>query len=173
MKSTLILTTAAAALGLSLAAMPAAASVVVPSSGSSSYDIEFFTDGAPIALIDGAAESEFSLTLAVASDVTYSILDCCIIGDTYDAVIDGSVTAWDTESGLPGSSFLGTLTTTLGPGSYTFGAIIDASGSGFALPAGATASFDIVASQIPVPAAGFLLIGGLGGLAALRRRKTS
>ena len=32
-------------------------------------------------------------------------------------------------------------------------------------------SFDQVAAPIPLPAAGFLLIGALGGLAALRRRK--
>ena len=34
-------------------------------------------------------------------------------------------------------------------------------------------SFDQVAAPVPLPAAGFLLIGALGGLAALRRRKAA
>ncbi|WP_375175817.1 VPLPA-CTERM sorting domain-containing protein [Pseudooceanicola sp.] len=33
--------------------------------------------------------------------------------------------------------------------------------------------FDVTVSSVPVPAAGFLLIGGLGALAATRRRKKS
>ena len=31
--------------------------------------------------------------------------------------------------------------------------------------------FRVDVSQVPVPAAGFLLVGGLGAMAALRRRK--
>lgn len=41
-------------------------------------------------------------------------------------------------------------------------------------PTGADrAAFEFQVAPVPVPAAGFLLIGALGGLAALRRRKTA
>jgi hypothetical protein len=38
--------------------------------------------------------------------------------------------------------------------------------------AGAGFDFDVTAAAVPVPAAGFLLVGALGGLVALRRRKS-
>ena len=37
----------------------------------------------------------------------------------------------------------------------------------------ASGGFDVTISAVPVPAAGFLLVGALGGLVALRRRKTA
>lgn len=161
-----------AALGLG-AALPAAASTAV-GPGASSYSVEWATDGGTIADIDGSGESDFSLSvgLGTVATVSYSILDCCIVGDTYDATIDGGVVAWDTEGFTgPGGLWEGTLTTMLAAGTYIFDAIIDASGSGFILPAGGTASFDVSISAVPLPAGGLLLIGGLGGLVALRRRK--
>jgi len=36
---------------------------------------------------------------------------------------------------------------------------------------GADALYDLKISAVPIPAAGFMLLGGIGGLAALRRRK--
>jgi hypothetical protein len=39
------------------------------------------------------------------------------------------------------------------------------------LAGGASDAFVNLPSSVPVPAAGFLLIGALGGLAALRRRR--
>ncbi|MEQ3711187.1 MAG: VPLPA-CTERM sorting domain-containing protein [Tateyamaria sp.] len=37
---------------------------------------------------------------------------------------------------------------------------------------GAVALYDLKISAVPIPAAGFMLLGGLGGMAALRRRKS-
>lgn len=48
---------------------------------------------------------------------------------------------------------------------WSWGEAYDAGG------AGPFINFSLKASEVPVPAAGFLLLGGLGGLAAMKRRK--
>ena len=52
---------------------------------------------------------------------------------------------------------------------FTFGNVVDAPTNGDGI---ANIDFQVVAA-VPVPAAGFLLFGALGGLAALRRRKST
>ncbi len=54
--------------------------------------------------------------------------------------------------------------------SITFGKVLDTGEQG---QGKANIDFAVEASVVPLPAAGFLLIGAIGGLAALRRRKTT
>jgi hypothetical protein len=53
----------------------------------------------------------------------------------------------------------------------TFGNVFDTIPDGFT--GQANIDFQVTAAAVPLPAAGFLLLGALGGLAALRRRKST
>jgi hypothetical protein len=92
----------------------------------------------------------------------------------------GSLAAWDLvggvtniNGGVPVSGSKSFNVTGVGPWKYIL--FVDNSKSVFPT-SGTTDGFDIDAfkvSVVPVPAAGFLLLAGLGGLAAMRRRKAS
>jgi hypothetical protein len=68
------------------------------------------------------------------------------------------------RAGYAGGTFAGIITQSI---KFYIGLGNDAQG----VADGALASVDI--APVPVPAAGLLMLGGLGGLAALRRRKTA
>ena len=72
----------------------------------------------------------------------------------------------DAGSALGGSFSLGNLT-----GAVTF--VFDSVAGNFGVNPDEVATWDLEVSQVPLPAAGFLLIAGLGGLGALRRKKRS
>ncbi len=112
-----------------------------------------------------------SLTVAKASTVTFSVVDCCLIGDAFALLVDGASVAWDsiTNPGGVGGNFAASVDLLLAAGAHTFDLTVtaDCCGGG----GGTWATTPV--SAVPVPAAGLLLLGSLGGLVAMRRRKTS
>lgn len=121
--------------------------------------------------------------------LTISIQDCCIVGDVYEAVLDG--TSLGTTSAVPlyGSTLsTGTFSLFAGAGSHTLGiADIPLSYIGYADPYGggtvlsslSPAGVDVTVTSTPVPepSSASLLSSGLFGLFLLagwethRRRK--
>ena len=111
------------------------------------------------------------------------------VGDSFTSVVN-TLGPWPAELDFNFSSALGTAAGSAGfvaAGSATAGIAFSNVFSGgksvyaFFDDSGATQDRDWddmvvridVLSQVPVPAAGFLLLGGLGGLAALKRRKAA
>jgi len=125
--------------------------------GSHGLGVAGFLDGP---YIDGALGNDL-LTLSFNqtvdfSEVAFSFWDSW---DSFDLFIDGELVSPEERSGpnpYPLSGLSGT--------SISFGA--DAWNDSYKLAS-------ITVAPVPVPAAGLMLLGGLGGLAALRRKKKS
>lgn len=128
----------------------------------------------------GSPTSGSNWTFTLASGAHFSVVDCCIVGDTY--TLSGSVTgttSFYAGTGIQadGTAFYGTSWSSaawskidkyLGPGSYAIGITGDGVGG---IPAGLGVRLD---STVPEPAVWGLMIGGFGMVgAAMRRRITS
>jgi hypothetical protein len=168
---------AKAALLAAVLATPAAAAVVVPGSGTTNYEFDWFGGLGQIDGIDLTFEDTWSLTLATASTVSFTATDDFVVGDAFELLLDGLITPWTTTGITSGGFFQGTFLAPLTAGSYLFSlqvsqlAIDTANGAPFRT-GGALASFSVTPTVVPLPAGGILLIGALGMLAALRRRKS-
>lgn len=175
--SSLSMLAKSAALAAVLAA-PASAAVVVPDSGTTNYSFQWVGGVGPIDLIGGANESEWSLNLATASTVSFTATDGFVVGDTFELLLGGLVSPWTTIGTSSGGFFQATFLAPLSAGSYLFSlrvaerAINPETGRPFQT-GGGFASFTVTPTVVPLPAAGLLLIGALGSLVALRRRKTA
>ena len=161
---------AKSALLAAVLATPAAAAVVVPDSGPSQYFFEW-TDGlGPIDGIESGTETQWSLMLTTESTVTFTATDDLEPGDAFGLLLGGLSTPWMSE-GVSGDYFQGTYSAVLNAGSYLFSLEVTHGAEGFT-SGGAYAAFDVVPTPVPLPAGGLLLMGALGGLAVLRRRKS-
>ena len=107
------------------------------------------------------------ITVSRDSFIDFSVLDCCITGDAFALVLDGSVVAWDTEGTTgPGGLFEGAATIFLSAGAHTIDLLItaDCCGAGFG-------TWEASAARVPVPASLPLLLIALGSVAYIRRKQ--
>jgi len=154
-------------------AAPASAAVVVPDTGTTDYLFQWTGGLGPITSIQGENGAfDWSLTLAVESDVTFTVTDDYVAGDAFGLVLDFVPTPW-TTSGMSGSFFTGTYAATLGPGTYIFGLELTELAPGYTSGA-APASFTVAPTVVPLAASLPLLVGALGvaGLVARRRSRS-
>ncbi|WP_241250526.1 VPLPA-CTERM sorting domain-containing protein [Paragemmobacter kunshanensis] len=169
--SSLSMLAKSAALAAVLAA-PASAAVVVPDSGTTNYEFYWAGGLGPIDGIDGVGDPDWSLTLTSASDVSITARDGFILGDAFELLVGGAYVPWTTIGTTAQGYFQATYQASLAAGSYLFSLRLSALAPGFTT-GGAFASFTVTPTVVPLPAAGLLLIGALGSLVALRRRKTA
>jgi len=160
------------ALPLALSAgASSAATVLAPATGGSfSFG---WTDGfGPIDAIDGTPEVEWSIALAAASILSVKVEDCCAPGDAFGLLVDGLGAAWDV-SGFVGTFFNASADLFLAAGNHTISLTLVALAPNF-IDGEATATFSAavpVVAAVPLPASLPLLLAGLGGIAALRRKR--
>jgi hypothetical protein len=162
---------------VSIAMLPAAASAVTLDTTNNigdggNYDIfggpYFF--GASFDGTDGAGVFAFNFFNGSATDKTVGVTIGTVLQTAFSAVFTSGVTAEWLNGGsafIPqGVTSTFEITTLLAPGTadtlkVTYGDVVG----------GGRADIDLVIAAVPLPAGGLLLIGALGGLAALRRRK--
>lgn len=164
-----ILKPAIAAAFLAIAPMAASAAVVnMTPGGSYSLDVQniyrFDTDAFYGAADDAGAAFGFGFTASNLPQPTELTTTINVIGDFTDLVIVWSVDAiidiGDTAIALAGSTTTN-FTLPVSP-MYLLTSYSSASNGG---------NIDYRISPVPLPAAGFLLLGALGGLGVLRRRR--
>jgi hypothetical protein len=126
----------------------------------SSFDISWIFGGYDLAGGGFVAESGFVSEGISDKTATFRLLED--LGGGSFSLVDFADFTTDVTSG-PEVIF------SAGPGNYVFqvdGSGSNASGSGVGL-------YDIRISAVPLPAAGWLLLAGVGGLVAVRRRKNA
>jgi len=139
----------------------AAIPVAIPSSGSGSW-----SDGLGSS-IDFGGDTLLSVSSGTSFGLTFGALDCCVVGDAFGLILDGSATAW-TTSGFTGAGglFEGYYTGVLGAGVHTLGLVVtaDCCGSG-------GMDWTLVAAPVPEPETYAMLLAGLGLLGFVARRR--
>lgn len=171
---------AAAAFGAAtyLIAPSASALVVVPEVGLTDFLFEFGGVGTS-AFFGG--DDTLEITVATPSFLTVHIEDCCIVGDEFDLVFNGSTVAWDTITGGDGSQ--NSMPALGDPGIYFETIIVLELLAGvntidltqtLGIPGSAWINVSEV-SAVPLPAALPLFMAGLGAFGAVssRRRKSA
>jgi hypothetical protein len=126
----------------------------------------------------------FSFTLT--GSAILKVTDAFISGDMFDifnfGVLLGSTSAVPAGLGLSivddyDAAFAdgdwSSASFTLGPGSYEITGTVAQIATGFSSGGGALRLDTTVPSPVPIPAAGWMLVTALGGIAALRRRRKS
>ncbi|MEZ5755626.1 MAG: VPLPA-CTERM sorting domain-containing protein [Paracoccaceae bacterium] len=165
-------TLAKSALLSAVLASPAAAAVVVPDSGTTDYEFYWRGGLGPIDGINGVEDPVWSLTLASASTVSFTATDGFILGDAFELLVGGAYVPWTTIGTTIDDYFEATYLSSLAAGTYLFSLRLSVLAPGYTR-GGAFASFTVTPTVVPLPAAGLLLLGALGSLVALRRRKTA
>lgn len=165
-------TLAKSALLSAVLASPAAAAVVVPDSGTTDYEFYWRGGLGPIDGINGVEDPVWSLTLASASTVSFTATDGFILGDAFELLVGGAYVPWTTIGTTIDDYFEATYLSSLAAGTYLFSLRVSALAPDWTF-GGAFASFTVTPTVVPLPAAGLLLLGALGSLVALRRRKSA
>ena len=168
----------AVAAAVSVALLPAAASAVTVDSSSTIFDSGPSLDilggpyffGATFTNVDGAGMFTFDFFNSSATQTTVGVTIGTVLQSTA-AFTGGLTAAWlaggsvTIPEGVTDSFQISTL---LGAGAtdtlkINYGAVVGGSAG--------RADLDLTVAAVPLPAGGLLLLGALGGLAALRRRK--
>ena len=113
------------------------------------------------------ADDTLDITVSQDSFIDFSVLDCCVVGDAFALVVDGSVVAWDSDGFTgPGGLYEGAATIFLSAGAHTIDLLItaDCCGAGFG-------TWEASAARVPVPASLPLLLIALGSVAYIRRKQ--
>ncbi len=169
--------TAAAAVGLALAATPSFATPLVLGSGWQTDEVD--------AIGSSSLASPLTITLTAGQAAQFSLTDAFIVGDTYTVTLNG-VDVFTTTPGLTATPFdnsLGPFAGTYGPawlnpdyskialqfgeGSYSFVVTGDCAGG---CPAGLGYRIDLLPS-VPEPAAWALMLAGFGLVGATLRSR--
>ena len=169
-----LLAAAALASGIAFAA-PATAVTVDPNAGLVDY-VFFFNGVGSSAVFNG--HDTLEITLTALSTFSIHVEDGFVMVDAWDLVIDGVTVAWDTITGGDGAPngtaaigsgggyFEAIAQLTLGAGTHTIDLTQTAG-----IPGGSWINISpVTMAPVPLPAGGALLLGGLAGLAALRRQ---
>ena len=151
---------------LMLFATSSQALVVDPATGGSG---DFFWSGGLGASVTFGGDDTLDITLAEDSIISlFAVDDCCVVGDAFGLVIDGSAATWST-SGFTGTGGLYAATAAdifLAAGSHTFDLTVTAdccgAGQGYWSMSAATA--------VPEPTTLALLSLGLLGFGFTRRK---
>lgn len=171
----------AAALALATLATSASAAVIVPPEGYLNK-FEWYDGVGPIDAIynyQGTINlnsTEWSLTSTINGTYTIWAWDDFNAGDAFGLVLDGVATAWQTFGFDGNGYFYGNYILNVVAGTtYTIGLDVTQLAPGYNM-GGAYASIkphSVTVPQVPLPAAAPLLLAALGGLVALRRRKSA
>ena len=154
-------------------ASPAHALLIDPSLGLTDFVFDFGGVGSSATF---SGDDTLEITLAGPVEFDVHVEDCCVVGDEWDLIVNGTGAAWDiitsgdgSENGMAaigaaGTYFEALATVTLGAGSHTLDLLQTAGISG-----GAWINVSAV-RDVPEPLTTALVGLGLIGLGGMRRR---